>query len=184
MNKKQLTALIICITVIIISTALYVLDGNTIAIGAGVWNADPIDYFDDDDSTEIIKTIYLGENGKDGVVVLHISTDSADNKHYFYASYFKSKLKSENYVYALNTTEGYKMPFDENIFALNNNNDKHAVFLTQLSVDVIIDKYPDFNKSDIKTVIYTHNGEEYTVRYIIKSFENKEEAQSYKATIN
>lgn len=188
MNKKKIFALVICIAAIIAAAIFYFSDGNTMT--AGTWSNTPIEYLNEFDGagaayTEI-KTVDLGENG---AVIFFTEKEENSEDSVLNIGFFKAKTKDSAKLYTHYSSYTItKDALSANNILLEDMSDGSYFYsfvaVSQLDEDEIAKRYPLTAGGTIGTLDFDLDGTKYSLRYIIKTFDSEEEAQSIAAELD
>lgn len=190
MKKKANPFLIALIAFAVL--IIYFANGGTIALG-DVWKEAPAECLLDDDYNTFteVDTVYIGKNGKDGAMVFSIHNYQPENISNLEISFYKTKKKSDQYLYTSYSSYEYEFDSAENdgmqlqVFR-DAILDNYAICVIKNADDdeSIYQKYPELKDSEIHTVKFVIDNNNYQIKYIIKEFETKKEAQNFKSSLS
>ena len=186
MRKKRIVAFCVFILASILAILMYFVDGGTINIGT--WSETPIEYLKDFAGAGIeyteLKTVYLGENGENGALLLYIERNEETEESNFSIGFFKSKYKAGKYLYShYSSYSEWTDALTENDVMLKALPDGAQfncfVALSQLDKSQLYEQFDCFGDALIETVKFELDNSDYSLQYIILQYETKDEAQSF-----
>lgn len=191
MKKSKIIAFIVFILAAILAILFYFVDDGTVNVGT--WSKTPIENLNDFAGAGItyteLKTVYLGENGKNGALLFYLERDDDAEEPVLNIGFFESKYKSGKHLYShYSSYSEWTETLNKNDIVLKTLPDgSHFncfVALSQLDKADVYDQYYWLEDVTIDTVQFELKDSRYSLQYIIQPFATKDEAQSFEEFVN